>query len=120
MTSLSGTKTSSRKISPKPVSPPSCAIGRTVIPLAYRSNMKYVRPLWRCASGSDRNNPKARSPNGARELQIFWPLSNQPPSVWVAVERNDARSLPDSGSDQACAQISSPLAIFGSTRSSCS
>ena len=60
------------------------------------------------------------SPNGARELQIFCPLSFQPPSALVAVERSDARSLPDSGSDQACAQISSPLAIFGSTRSSCS
>ena len=30
----------------------------------------------------------------------------------VAVERNEARSLPDSGSDQACAQISSPLDFF--------
>ncbi len=82
--------------------------------------MKYVSPLCRCASGSERNNPKALSPNGARELQIFWPLSSQPPSVRVAVERNEARSLPDSGSDQACAQISSPLAIFGRIRSSCS
>ena len=40
ITSLSGTKTSSRKISPKPVSPPSWAIGRTVMPGALRSNMK--------------------------------------------------------------------------------
>ncbi len=38
----------------------------------------------------------------------------------MAVDRSEARSLPDSGSDQACAQISSPLAIFGSTRSNCS
>ena len=76
--------------------------------------------MCRCASGSERNSPNARSPNGARELQIFWPLSSQPPSVLVAVDRSDARSLPDSGSDHACAQISSPLAIFGSTRSSCS
>ena len=60
------------------------------------------------------------SANGARELQIFCPFSSQPPSVLVAVDRSDARSLPDSGSDQACAQICSPLAIFGRIRSSCS
>ena len=36
ITSSSGTKTSSRKISPKPVSPPSCAIGRTVTPSALQ------------------------------------------------------------------------------------
>jgi hypothetical protein len=40
MTSSSGTNTSSRKISPNPVSPPSCAMGRTVTPSAFRSNMK--------------------------------------------------------------------------------
>src|SRR6201999_2866830 len=44
----------------------------------------------------------------------------QPPSVLAAVDRNDARSLPDSGSDQAWAQICSPLAILGRIRSSCS
>ena len=37
--------------------------------------------MWRSASGSERNSPNALSPNGARELQIFWPLSSQPPSV---------------------------------------
>ena len=120
MTSSSGTNTSSRKISPNPVSPFSWAIGRTVMPSARKSNMKYVSPRCRSASGSERNSPKALSPNTARELQIFCPFSSQPPSVLVAVDRSEARSLPDSGSDQACAQISSPLAIFGSTRSSCS
>ena len=40
MTSWSGTKTLSRKTSPKPVSPPNWAIGRTVTPSALRSNMK--------------------------------------------------------------------------------
>ena len=39
MTSWSGTNTLSRKISPNPVSPPSCSIGRTVTPGACRSNM---------------------------------------------------------------------------------
>ncbi|CFE44450.1 Uncharacterised protein [Mycobacterium tuberculosis] len=120
ITSRSGTNTSSRKISPKPVSPPSWAIGRTVTPLAFRSNMKYVSPRCRSTAGSERNSPKPMSANGARELQIFCPLSSQPPSTLLAVERSDARSLPDSGSDQACAQICSPLAIFGRIRSSCS
>ncbi|SKU05039.1 Uncharacterised protein [Mycobacteroides abscessus subsp. abscessus] len=44
MTSSSGTNTSSRKISANPGSPSSCGIGRTVMPSAFRSNMKYVRP----------------------------------------------------------------------------
>ena len=95
-------------------------MGRTVTPLAFRSNMKYVNPLCRSAAGSDRNSPNPISANGARELQIFCPLSSHPPSVLVAVDRSDARSLPDSGSDQAWAQICSPLAIFGRIRSSCS
>ena len=54
----------------------------------------------------------------ARELQVFWPLSSQPPSTRVAVERNDARSLPDSGSDQAWAQMSSARAMRGMIRAS--
>ena len=95
-------------------------MGRTVTPVAVKSNMKYVNPLCRSAEVSDRNSPKPISANGARELQIFCPFSSHPPSVWVAVDRSDARSLPDSGSDQACAQICSPLAIFGKIRSNCS
>src|SRR5262249_10496901 len=91
----------------------------TVMPLAFRSNMKYVSPLCRSAAGSDRNSPNAISANGARELQIFCPFSSQPPSVLVAVDRSDARSLPDSGSDQACPQVCSPLPLLGNIRSSC-
>jgi len=45
--------------------------------------------------GLDRNSPNPISANGARELQIFCPLSNQPPSVLVAGRTgSDARSLP--------------------------
>ena len=40
MTSRSGTKTSSKKISPKPVAPPSCSMGRTVTPSVLKSNIR--------------------------------------------------------------------------------
>ena len=56
--------------------------------------------------------------SAAREDHVFAPLSTQPPrasSRW-AVEVNDARSEPASGSDQAWAQIVSPVAMDGSHR----
>ncbi len=71
-------------------------------------------------SGSLRNSPKARSAKAARDDQVFWPLSSQPPSVRTALAVSEARSEPASGSDQACAQITSPEAIGGSTRARCS
>jgi hypothetical protein len=40
ITSASGTKAPSRKISANPVSPPSCRMGRTVTPLARRPNSR--------------------------------------------------------------------------------
>jgi hypothetical protein len=40
ITSASGTKTSSRKISANPVPPPSWRIGRTVTPSARRLNIR--------------------------------------------------------------------------------
>ena len=97
-------------------------MGRTVTPGAPRSNIRYVSP--RCgfggAPGGVRKSPNARSAKAAREDQVFWPDSSQPPSVRTARERSEARSEPASGSDQACAQITSPLAIGGSTRARCS
>ncbi len=96
-------------------------MGRTVTPGARRSNIRYVSP-W-CGfgvSGSVRKMPKARSAKAAREDQVFCPDSSQPASVRTARDVSEARSEPDSGSDQACAQITSPLAIDGSTRARCS
>ncbi len=96
-------------------------MGRTVTPGARRSNIRYVSP-W-CgfgASGSVRKMPKARSAKAAREDHVFCPDSSQPPSVRTARDVSEARSEPDSGSDHACAQITSPLAIGGSTRARCS
>ena len=60
------------------------------------------------------------SANAARELHVFVPDSSHPPSAAVAVARIAARSLPASGSDQACAHTWSAVAIGGSTRSRCS
>jgi hypothetical protein len=82
--------------------------------------MKYVRPRCLAASGSDRNSPKPRSAYVARVLHVFWPDKSHPPSVRTAVLRRLARSLPASGSDHACAQISSARAMGGRTRASCS
>jgi hypothetical protein len=60
------------------------------------------------------------SAKAARELHVFVPDSSQPPSARAARARIAARSLPASGSDQACAQISSARAIGGSSRACCS
>jgi hypothetical protein len=120
MTSLEGTNTSSRKISANPTSPSSWAIGRMVTPAARRSIMKYPSPRCRVLAGSVRNRPNARSAKLARELHVFCPDNNHPPSVREARARSAAMSLPASGSDQACAQISAPVAMGGSTRSRCS
>ena len=81
-----------------------------------------MRPWWRCDSGSLRKSPKPQWAYAARDDQVFWPFSTQPPrdSSRSARERSEARSDPASGSDQACAQICSPVAIDGSQRSCCS
>ena len=79
-----------------------------------------MSPECRGASGSERKSPNAQSANTARVLQVFCPLSTQPPSTLVAVLRMAARSLPAPGSDQACDQMSSPQAIRGRSRFCCS
>ncbi len=121
ITSSSGTKTSSRNSSAKAGLPSRRAMGRTVAPGARRSNIRYVRPWWRFgASGSVRNRPNARSAKAARDDQVFWPDSSQPPATRVALDLSDARSEPASGSDHACAQTTSPVAMGDSTRARCS
>jgi hypothetical protein len=45
-----GTRTSSKNSSAKPVSPCSCRIGRRVMPGVFRSNRMNVSPLWRFAA----------------------------------------------------------------------
>jgi hypothetical protein len=96
-------------------------MGRTVTPGARRSNITYVSP-W-CGfgvAGSLRNRPNARSANAARDDHVFCPLKRQPPSVRTALDLSEARSEPASGSDHACAQITSPDAIGGRIRARCS
>ena len=70
-----GTCTSSKKISANPVSPSSCAIGRTVTPGESSGTRMNVSPRWRSDSGSVRKIPKHQSAHTARDAQIFWPLS---------------------------------------------
>ena len=78
--------------------------------------------MCRAASGSDRNRPNPQWAYVARDDQVFWPLSTQPPraSSRRAVDFSEARSEPASGSDQHWAQICSPAAIAGRNRSCCS
>ncbi|CAM5694680.1 hypothetical protein SALBM135S_09867 [Streptomyces alboniger] len=105
--------------------------GRTVTPSASSGNIRYTSP-WcglggpsprarpAASYGSQRNRPNARSAKAARDDHAFWPPISQPPSVRRAVDRSEARSEPASGSDQAWAQITSPVAMGGSTRARCS
>ena len=113
-----GTRTSSRKISANPRWPSILAIGLTVTPGASSGKKINESPLWRSLPGA-RNKPKAQSANAARDDQILWPFSTYcHRRAWQWSERA-ARSLPACGSDQACAQISSPAAIGGRKRAFC-
>jgi hypothetical protein len=51
---------------------------------------------------------------------VFWPLITYLSPSSFAVERIAAISDPAFGSDQPCAQTSSPFAIFGRMRAFCS
>ena len=82
ITSLSGTKTSSRKISAKPGSPSSCAIGRdrdAVGPQVEHEVGQAAVPLCVRIGAEQAERRGRRTP--PRELQVFWPDSSQPPSV---------------------------------------
>ena len=62
-----------------------------------------------------------RSECSARDVQIFWPVIDQPPSTLVANVCSDVVSDPAVGSvtPKACSR-SSPEAIFGRYRCFCS
>ena len=61
--------------------PSSWPIGRTVTPVrVQREHEVRQAPVPLATPGSERNSPKPQSANAARELQVFWPLSSQPPS----------------------------------------
>ncbi len=79
-------------------------------------------PLWRAASGSVRNSPNIQLQNAPRVVQVFWPLSTQPPRSSSRAARllMPARSEPASGSDQPWHQRSSAAAIRGRKRAFCS
>jgi hypothetical protein len=55
----------------------------------------------------------------ARLVQIFCPVTRQPPSARTAFVRSDARSEPASGSENSWHQISSPVRIGRRKRSFC-
>ncbi len=78
-----------------------------------------VMPACRSALGSVRASSKPISAQWASVLQIFWPVTmNASPSGSARV-RNEARSLPASGSLKSWHQTCSPLRIFGRSSRFC-
>ena len=118
--SSSETNASSKNTSAKPSSPSSRPNPRTVTPSVSSGTRKYVRPLCRSLSGSERNNPKRCVQNAPRVVHVFWPFSSQPPSTLVARLWMPARSLPALGSDHPWHHSSSAAAMRGRMRSCCS
>jgi hypothetical protein len=54
------------------------------------------------------------------DVHTFWPVSNQPPSVRIALVRNAARSDPAPGSLNSWHQYTSPFSVPGMNFSICS
>ena len=69
----------------------------------------------RAATGAGEQDARGRR-CWARLVQIFWPVTRQPPSPWWPV-RSEARSEPASGSENSWHQISSPVRIGSRKRS---
>ena len=115
MTRSAGTHALSRKISEKWFSPSSARIGRTSIPGWSRSTNTIVNPL--CPGPPERASSTERCDRWPNVLHTFWPLSRKPSPSGSIFVRSDARSLPASGSLNACAHLSSPRSRPGSSAS---
>ena len=116
-----GTTTSSKNTSANSSSPLSISRGATVIPGVSMSTKNAVMPRWRESAGPVRVSSTQRSENWARLVQTFWPLITHleavlasPPSG-TARQRRDARSLPESGSENPWHQSSAPESRRGTT-----
>jgi hypothetical protein len=72
----------------------------------------YVRPAWRCDSGSERVMRMHQSAMWAYDDQTFCPLTTKWPSRNSALVRTAERSEPAPGSEKPWHQISSPERMF--------
>ncbi len=109
-----GTRASSKNTSAKPVSPSSCAIGRTRH--ARRGERDEDEGETAVALGARIGAEDAEDPVGERRARAPRLLAVQhvvSRRRAVAVARMAAMSLPAFGSDHPCAQISSPHAMRG-------
>ena len=71
----------------------------TVMPGWSIGTRNRVMPLCLGASGSVRAPTQYQSAKWADVVHVFWPLSLQPPSTWVALSCIDAASEPALGSE---------------------
>jgi hypothetical protein len=115
----SGTSTSSKNTSLNISWPVSSRNGRTSMPGVRMSSMKHEMPSCFGASGSVRARQMPQSACCAIDVQTFWPFSNQPPSVRVALVDSDARSEPAPGSLNSWHHVSSPRRVGRIQRSCC-
>src|SRR5918996_1607337 len=77
-------------------------------------------PLCLGASGSERATSMHHFASWAKVVHTFWPVIRQPPPSLVAFVFSEARSEPDSGSENPWHQISSAERIGSRKRSFCS
>ena len=119
-TQSSGTNTLSRKTSLNSASPVISRSGRTSMPGEDMSTRKYVIPSCRGEPGSVRAMQIAQSACLASEVQIFCPVSRQPPSARSARVVMPARSDPAPGSLKSWHQVSWWRRVRGRNRCCCS
>ena len=112
----SGTNTSSRNTSLNIAMPVSSRSGRTSMPAVFMSSMKKEIPSCLGASGSVRARRIPQSARSAIEVQTFWPLTSQPPSIRSARVVSDARSEPAPGSLKSWHHSISPRNVGGIQR----
>jgi hypothetical protein len=117
-TRSAGTTTSSKNTSANSGTPLIISIGATVIPGLSMSTYNAVMPRWRDSVDPVRARRTQRSAYCARLVHTFRPLTTQLPAdsagpSATARHASDAKSLPDSGSENPWHQTSSPESSRG-------
>ncbi len=108
-----GTATSSKKTSENSGAPCMVSMGRTVMPGESMSTNSAVMPLCAESGPPVRVSSTHRWEYWARLVQTFWPVTDQPVSVRVALQERAARLLPVPGSEKPWHQVSSPRSSSG-------
>ena len=113
MTRSLGTTTSSKNSSANSASPLIARRGRTVTPGLSMSTNRAVMPRWASSAVPVRARRMQRRAYWAQLVQTFWPLTRQVSPSSTARSRNEARSLPASGSENPWHHASSPRSSGG-------